>query len=173
MDIRKRGLKNRFLENNKTEQIMKQVEVFFEQDPSVESIEVRIRAAQKDEEVTDLIRRISEKPKEKLTVQDSDGTLLKIDTEEIISVSVNGKYTEIVTENDRYLVRQPLHLFEERLNEDRFVRISRYEIVNLRKVLRYDFTLGGTLRLELQGGTETWASRRNIPSIRKKLTEGA
>ena len=43
------------------------------------------------------------------------------------------------------------------------------EIVNLDKVLRYDFTLAGTLRLELTGGIETWASRRCIPVIRKRL----
>ena len=55
------------------------------------------------------------------------------------------------------------------LDKKHFLRISRFEIVNLNKVLRYDFTLAGTLRLELAGGIETWASRRCIPAIRKRL----
>ena len=60
---------------------------------------------------------------------------------------------------------------EKKLTDKRFVRISRYEIVNLDKIIKYNFTLGGTLRLEFSSGMETWASRRNIPIIRKKLTE--
>jgi ribose/xylose/arabinose/galactoside ABC-type transport system permease subunit len=31
------------------------------------------------------------------------------------------------------------------------------------------FTISGTLRLELEGGMETWASRRCIPEIRRRL----
>ena len=66
-------------------------------------------------------------------------------------------------------MRQSLHDFEKKLDADNYVGISRYEIINLDKVRKFDFTLGGTLRLELAGGMETWASRRNIPLIRKKL----
>ena len=59
---------------------------------------------------------------------------------------------------------------EDILDKQRFVRISRYEIVNLEKILKYDFTVAGTLRIELTGGMETWASRRCIPAIRRRLT---
>ena len=47
--------------------------------------------------------------------------------------------------------------------------IKKFQIVNLAKVRRYDFTVAGTLRLELAGGMETWASRRCIPEIRRRL----
>ena len=59
--------------------------------------------------------------------------------------------------------------FEEKLDPGKFVRVSRFEIVNLDKVTNFDFTLGGTLRLELTGGMETWASRRSIPIIKERL----
>ena len=100
-----------------------------------------------------------------------DGTGIRIDPDEIVSVSVYGKLSQIVTEEERHTVRQTLQSLESKLQNGRFVRISRHEIVNLDKVKKYDFTLGGTLRLELAGGMETWASRRNIPLIRKKLLE--
>ncbi len=102
---------------------------------------------------------------------DTDGALIKIDPDDVVSVSVSGKYAQLVTEKNRYTLRQPLQALESMPEFDRFVRISRYELVNVDKVVKFDFTLGGTLRLELAGGMETWASRRNIPLIRKKLTE--
>ena len=62
-----------------------------------------------------------------------------------------------------------IHSLKSALDAQRFVRISRYELVNLDMVRKFDFTLGGTLRLELAGGMETWASRRCIPAIRARL----
>ena len=35
---------------------------------------------------------------------------------------------------------------------------------------KYDFTIGGTLRIEFSNGMETWASRRYIPLIRQRLS---
>ena len=54
---------------------------------------------------------------------------------------------------------------------DRFLRVSRFEIIDLKKVRKYDFTLGGTLRIEFDNGMETWASRRYIPLIKERLTK--
>ena len=75
----------------------------------------------------------------------------------------------IITGDGSWYTRQTLQSLENMLDKNHFLRISRFEIVNLNKVLRYDFTLAGTLRLELAGGIETWASRRCIPAIRKRL----
>ncbi len=152
---------------------MRKIRVFFEEDPSLTEIEVRVRAPEKDGETENLIARISGEAPEALVVTGEDGALIRLLPDEIVSVSVSGKFVQIITEEKRCVVRQPLQTFEEKLGSGNFVRISRYEIVNLDKVLKFDFTLGGTLRLELAGGMETWASRRNIPQIRKKLMEGA
>ncbi len=149
--------------------------ILFEQDPSLDNIEITVRAPERDEETDRLIGQItalSGTEPEKMTVTGEDGSLIRIRTADIVLLSVSGKKVHIVTDRDRYTVRQPLQSLEEGLASKRFVRISRYEIVNLDKVVKFDFTLGGTLRLELAGGMETWASRRNIPLIRKKLAGG-
>ena len=147
------------------------INILFESDPEAAGIEVRICAPERDEYVEALIERISDQPPETLTVTEANGNMIKISKSDIISASVNGKLLQIITEKDRFIVRQALHDFEKILDARSFVRISRYEIVNLDKVEKFDFTLGGTLRLELPDGMETWASRRNIPLIRKKLIE--
>ena len=148
---------------------MKKINVVFEEDASLDRIEVLVRAPERDAEAEALLDRISDRAPETLTVAEADGALRNLDVRDIVSVSISGKQAQIVTENGRYTARQPLQSLESRLDEHRFVRISRYEIVNLDKVRKFDFTLGGTLRIELAGGMETWASRRNIPLIRRKL----
>ena len=75
----------------------------------------------------------------------------------------------VVTSNGSWYTRRTLQSLESDLAGRRFVRISRHELVNLDKVVRYDFTIAGSLRLELVGGMETWASRRCIPDIRRRL----
>ena len=150
---------------------MKKIKVRFEQDPTVEYIDVLVRAPVCDREVSEYLERIAGKPPDVLTVTGGDGSVLRVDSDDIISVSVSGKQSEIVTRSVSYTVRQSLQSLESGLDPGRFVRISRYELVNLDKVRKYDFSLGGTLRLELEGGRSTWASRRCIPEIRKRLNE--
>ena len=147
------------------------IKIVFEEDPAVCGIDVVIRARCRDGEVDALIDRVTGRLPDALTAADEDGSLCKINYGDIVSVSVCGKIVQIVTENGRFTARQPLQSFEDKPEMSRFIRISRYEIINLDKVIRFDFTLAGTLRIELAGGMETWASRRNIPMIRKKLTE--
>ena len=90
--------------------------------------------------------------------------------EEIILVSVEGKLVSLTaSDGSCWFTRQSLQSLEDALDKSRFARISRYELVNLNQVQRYDFTVAGTLRIELADGTETWASRRCIPAIRRRL----
>ncbi|MBO4217482.1 MAG: LytTR family transcriptional regulator DNA-binding domain-containing protein [Clostridia bacterium] len=147
---------------------MKKINCRFIPDGDAELIEVTVRAREYDAEIKALMDRIRDGGSEAITVTDSDGAQRVIRTGELVSVSVRGKHLLFVTENERYLSRQSLQSFEDAL-DGRFVRISRYEIVNVEKVVKFDFTLSGTLRLELTGGMETWASRRCIPMIRKRL----
>ena len=148
---------------------MKNIRIRFEQDPALADIEITVRAAGQDAEVTALMEKITGRESRTLTVLDGRGNLKTLAESEIILASVDGKSVRIITADGKWLSRQTLQSLEEMLDSRTFIRISRYEIVNLRKVTRYDFTISGTLRLELEGGMETWASRRCIPEIRRRL----
>ena len=148
---------------------MKNIRIRFEQDPALADIEITVRASGQDAEVTALMEKITGRESRTLTVLDGRGNLKTLAESEIILASVDGKSVRIITADGKWLSRQTLQSLEETLDSRTFIRISRYEIVNLRKVTRYDFTISGTLRLELEGGMETWASRRCIPEIRRRL----
>ncbi len=68
-----------------------------------------------------------------------------------------------------YALREKLYELEERLDPARFVRISRFEIVNLRRIVKLDTSLTGTIRVLMEGGVQTYVSRRNVARIRRTL----
>ena len=147
---------------------MKKINVNFEEDAALDSIEVTVRASENDSEVSSLIERINARCSDTIAVV-SGNIANVVPVNDIVLLSVENKNVNVITDKDRFIARQPLNSIEASLDPKRFVRISRYEIVNLAKVIRYDFTLSGTLRIELAGGMETWASRRCIPEIRRCL----
>lgn len=68
-----------------------------------------------------------------------------------------------------YSVRYKLYELEEQLDKTQFVRVSKSEIVNLKKIRQLDMNLAGTIKIILSDGTETYTSRRNIPRLKKAL----
>ncbi len=80
----------------------------------------------------------------------------------------NGKvFAE--TNHGKYVLRLRLYEIEQRLDSAAFVRISNSEIVNLKKVARFDLSFTGTICVELSNGTVTYASRRYVAKIKKAL----
>ena len=147
---------------------MKRVKLIFEEDDSLEDIEVTVRASERDSQVEGLIASLGG-GSSTVTVTDENGAVKTVRSDSILLISVNDKQLNIVTEEGNCTLRRSLQSIESSLDPKQFMRISRYEIVNLSKVKHYDFTLRGTLRIEFENGIETWASRRCIAAIRKRL----
>ena len=73
------------------------------------------------------------------------------------------------TENGEYDSNKTLSYLEMQLNPDRFIRISRFEIVNIRKIARFDFSVAGTVHIVFDNGNVTWAARRYVRAIQEAL----
>ena len=148
---------------------MKKLKLRFEQDKTLDKIEIVVRAAEKDAQVTALLESLSKDEPVKLTVLDSGNRANVIDEKDIVFVAAEGKLVRVVTTEGIYKAKQSLQSIEMILSRS-FLRVSRFEIINLKKVRKYDFTLVGTLRVEFDNGMETWASRRYIPLIKERLS---
>ena len=148
---------------------MKKINVRFEKEKALNDIEIVIRADKRDEQINALIEKLTQNETVRLTVLDMDNCPCIIDEKEIVFVSADGKNVQFVTVHGKYCAKQTLQNVEDILS-DYFLRVSRFEIINLKMVRKYDFTLGGTLRIEFENGMETWASRRYIPLIRQRLS---
>ena len=148
---------------------MKKLKLRFEQDKTLDKIEIIVRAAEKDAQVTALLESLSKDEPVKLTVLDSGNRASVIDEKDIVFVAAEGKLVRVVTTEGIYKAKQSLQSIESILSRS-FLRVSRFEVINLKKVRKYDFTLVGTLRVEFDNGMETWASRRYIPLIKERLS---
>ena len=148
---------------------MKKLKLRFEQDKTLDKIEIVVRAAEKDAQVKALLESLSKDEPVKLTVLDSGNRASVIDEKDIVFVAAEGKLVRVVTTEGIYKAKQSLQSIESILSRS-FLRVSRFEIINLKKVRKYDFTLVGTLRVEFDNGMETWASRRYIPLIKERLS---
>jgi len=140
-------------------------------DPSCPEPEVIIRASQQ----TDLTDRIMKAVERCLGNQYPPiaayqrETLVFVAQNDIIRVFTESRKLILCTKSGRYELRQPLRELEKKLDPEHFVRISRFEIMNLRKVSGFDFSRTGTIRVLFQGGSETWVARRYIQTIQQKL----
>ena len=148
---------------------MKKINVRFERDKTTDDIDVVIRAAEKDDQIVSLIEKLSTRESVKLTVLDRNNCSCVIDEDEIVFVSADSKNVRVTATSGIYCAKQSLQSIEELLSR-KFLRVSRFELINLSMVNKYDFTIGGTLRIEFNNGMETWASRRYIPLIRQRLS---
>ena len=148
---------------------MKRVNVRFEKEAGRQDIDVLFTASHVDSQVAALMNRVADPLSATWEVRDSDGSAVTLQEDSIATISIDSKRLRIVADDGVYWLKMTLQDAEKALNPSMFLRVSRYEIVKLTKVRRYDFTVAGTLRLELAGGMETWASRRCIPEIRRRL----
>ena len=148
---------------------MKKINVRFMADDSLDDIEIIIRAKECDAQVNQLIESIDKKNHVKLTALDKDGCPNMIAPAEIVFISVEGKRVNIITTSGNFRAKQSLQSIEALLGSS-FLRVSRFEIIDLRMVQKYDFTFAGTLRIEFINGMATWASRRYIPLIKERIT---
>ena len=104
-----------------------------------------------------------------MTTGQKDGKIELLDQENIIRLyAENGKMFAKL-DQATYQIRLRLYELEERLDNDKFVRISNSEIVNLKRVKGLDLSFAGTICMELENGEVSYVSRRYVSKIKKKL----
>lgn len=150
---------------------MKNVNISFEQDKNKKDIDVVFTASEEDDQLKSLMDRVRDPLAGTLTVYDSSSSAVTIPETDIVSISTSNKRLNVTTDSSVYELRMPLYEAMKLLHPDAFMKISRYEVVNLDKVKRFDFSIAGQLQIEMKNGMKTWASRRFISDIKKRLKE--
>lgn len=92
-----------------------------------------------------------------------------ISQRDIFRVYTQGRKVMIQTEEGLFSARKTLSALEYDLNSERFIRISQSEIINLYKVKCFDVTVVGTIGIEFDNVTQSWASRSRVKAIKELL----
>lgn len=92
-----------------------------------------------------------------------------LEPNDIIRVYANSKKVFAVTDKGEYMLRLRLYEAEERLSLNQFVRISKSEIINLKKVNNFDLNFAGTICVRFFNNEVAYVSRRYVSEIKKVL----
>ncbi len=99
------------------------------------------------------------------------GRIALLHPKDFIRIYTENRRLCVMATSGRYESRITLREFEDLLDPGIFVRISRFEIVNLRKISSFDLSMAGTIRIIFSNGEETWVARRYVREIHTKLDQ--
>ncbi len=142
------------------------VEVYI--DPERQEPLVLIRTANMTEEVTALVNHLTQEAAPLLAGIRNEKLIL-LDEKDIIRVYAQEGRVYATTLQGDYALKQRLYEMEARLDKRVFVRISNGEIINLRKAKGFDLKLAGTICVILEGGVQTYVSRRYVSRLKQVL----
>lgn len=139
--------------------------------PSIESPQITINAGQQSELIEKIIYAIEHCIDEEYPrITAFNGTEMALISQwDIFRIYTENRKLTICTRDKSYESRMTLKDLEEVLDDDIFVRISRFEIINLKKVAGFDMSITGTIKVLFENGTEAWVARRCVRLIQEKL----
>lgn len=135
-------------------------------DPSATEPKLIVLTDHMTEELNEIICRITS-PDPQMIAGFRDEMVRILDQDEIIRIyAFNGKVLA-KTEDGAYTLRHRLYELENRLRKDRFVRISHSEIINMKKVRRFDLSTVGTICVSFSDHSTSYVSRDMFPESKR------
>lgn len=149
------------------------VKVLIKVDASCQTPEVVIRAAQETELVRRLaaaVARCAKSDAPRIAVFDGNSTVL-LDQGDVLRVYTAPRKLMVCSDRGTYEARCSLKEMEKNLDPDVFVRISRFELINMERVSGFDVSLSGTIQVSLDDGSATFVARRYVSAVEQRLDQ--
>ncbi|WP_455716114.1 LytTR family DNA-binding domain-containing protein [Anaerosporobacter sp.] len=137
-------------------------------DPKYEDTQIHICSKENTPEIRKLYQTIESTVNDSITAYEGDEICL-LSSADIIHIYTQDLKVYVATIHGVYRLHQRLYELEQELDENRFIRVSNSEIVNIKKIKRMDTSLTGTIRMSLDGDREAYVSRRYVTKIKKAL----
>lgn len=122
-----------------------------------------------DDEVRSIVDTLHSMYDTAFTGTDEVGNRCRLRPGEIFSFYAEGQHVIALGSDRRYTLNEKLYRLESQLESQGFVRISKSELVNFRKIKALDLGVTGTIKVILRNGYETYTSRRNVAKIKELL----
>ena len=129
--------------------------------------EVVIYAGKRTREIEELESYL-DRMSTKLVGYGEDGQILPLRPAEIHCFIVEDGRVYALTEKEKLTVRLPLYAIEEMLTED-FVRINQSCLGSIRKIARFDASIGGALMVTFGNGHRDYVSRRQLKNVKERM----
>jgi len=120
------------------------------------------------DEISEILQRLSKKTPQ-ILVGVKENTAVILQQSDIVRVYAENGRVYAMTDSEKYQLRLRLYETEEILDKSFFVRTSHSEIVNLKKIKKFDLRFTGTICIIFSNGSTTFASRRYVTKIKNIL----
>jgi len=137
-------------------------------DPTCNEPKLIIITKEVTDEITEIMKLLSPDSLERVSAYTHRGAKI-VEIKNILRIYTENKKVYIQTANGIAEVKLRLYELEEKLNPKQFVRISNSEIVNINAISNMDISNTGTIGVTLNGGIQTYASRRYVAKMKKQL----
>ncbi|MBF1051510.1 MAG: LytTR family transcriptional regulator [Peptostreptococcaceae bacterium] len=127
-----------------------------------------IKTSSMNEEVQKIVSMLSKDEIKVISGMKEDKVEI-LDENNISRVYAQNGMVYASTQNGVYVLKLRLYEIEEILNNKKFVRISKSEIINLREVKNFDFSFVGTISVQMKNNDVCYVSRRFVSKIKKIL----
>jgi DNA-binding LytR/AlgR family response regulator len=129
--------------------------------------EVVIHAKKKTKEIEELESYLDRMSAE-LTGYDEEGRMIPLRPAEIHCFTVEDGKVFTLTDKEKLAVRLPLYAIEEMLSAD-FIRINQSCLGNIRKIARFEASIGGALMVTFENGHRDYVSRRQLKNVKERM----
>ena len=102
--------------------------------------------------------------------------LLAFDQEEIVPININEVFAFFTNDSKVYvslsdkelLIKERIYQIEELL-DDSFIKINQGCIVNINKILKFDSSITGSIKVVLKNGFQDYISRRELKNVKRRI----
>jgi len=98
-----------------------------------------------------------------------NGDSILVYENDIVSVYAESQKVFVRVGGKSLETAMKLYEFEEKLPKNSFIRISRAEIICIKKIKRLDLGISGTIKVIMSDGYECYTSRRNVVKLKNAL----
>lgn len=140
-------------------------------DKRYEEIKVILRSNEMNDETIEILEKLKT-TKNKYILGKSDKKVYIVDVKDIYFFYSENQKVFVETEDFRYEVDERLYEIEENFKNTSFIRVSKFSIVNLKKVKNIDMSFSGNLTINFINGKKESISRRYISKIKDYLKNG-
>lgn len=128
--------------------------------------EVIVYAHEKTAFVQDIARLVADEDFSLIGYRDKEAVPLT--PSEVVCFTVEDGKVYAVTDRERLWIKRRLYQLEAHLPEP-FVKLNQSCIANVRRIARFDASLGGALTVIFRNGQRDYVSRRQLKHVKERL----
>lgn len=140
-------------------------------DKKYKEIQVILKSPHMDEETLEILEKLKTR-KTKYILGKKDKKIYILDINEVYIFYSENQKVFVETNECKYEVEERLYEIEENLKSTSFVRVSKFAVVNMKKVRNIDMHFNGNLTMNLINNKKENISRRYISKIKDYLNNG-